>query len=122
MMWSSYARLHLPMCACCISHLDNLCRYDLQKQLALLTLGYEKDGLTLEPAVKYNIDTKQATPLVALSQKKGADTLKASYDVGSEKGSLEWSRKPYKVHSIRTSFAILYCHARLSWPWHARHN
>lgn len=74
-----------------------LCRYDLNKQLALLTLGYEKDGLTVEPAVKYNVDSQEASPILSLSQKNGADTLKATYDINGEHGSLEWSHKAYKV-------------------------
>ena len=74
-----------------------ICRYDLQKQLALLTLGYEKNGLTVEPAIKYKVKSQEATPVLSLTKKQGKDTLKASYDVSSEKGSLEYNHKPYKV-------------------------
>ena len=63
----------------------------------MLTLGYEKDGLTVEPAIKYNVDRQEASPILSLSQKNGADTLKASYDINGEHGSLEWNHMPYKV-------------------------
>lgn len=72
-------------------------RYNLAKQLGIATLSYEKDGFTLEPSLKYDVEKQQSHPVLAISQKKGADTLKASYDIDGEAGTLEWSRNPYKV-------------------------
>lgn len=91
----------------------SLYRYNLQKQLALITLGYEKDGLTLEPQVKYNVETQEASPILSLSQKKGADTLKATYDINGESGSLEWNHKPYKVTSSTSVYAVRSVYAEL---------
>lgn len=72
-------------------------KYNLAKQLGIATLSYEKDGFTLEPSLKYDVEKQQSHPVLAISQKKGADTLKASYDIDGEAGTLEWSRNPYKV-------------------------
>ena len=74
-----------------------LCRYNVAKQLGIATLTLEKDGFSLEPSLKYNFQTQHAQPILAISQKKGADTLKAAYDIEGEMGILEWIRKPYKV-------------------------
>ena len=57
----------------------------------------EKDGFTLEPSLKYDVEKQQPHPILAISQKKGPDTLKAAYDIDGETGTLEWIRKPYKV-------------------------
>lgn len=73
------------------------CRYNVAKQLGIATLTLEKDGFSLEPSLKYNFETQHAQPILAISQKKGADTLKAAYDIEGETGFLEWIRKPYKV-------------------------
>ncbi len=72
-------------------------RYNLAKQLGIVTLGLEKDGFTLEPSLKYDVEKQQPHPVLAISQKKGQDTLKAMYDIDGETGTLEWIRKPYKV-------------------------
>lgn len=69
----------------------------MQKQLALFTLSQEKDGFTVEPSLKYNVETQESSPILSLTQKKGADSLKATYDINGEQGSLEWDHKPYKV-------------------------
>ena len=73
------------------------CRYNLAKQLGIATLTYEKDGLALEPSLKYNVQEQQTHPVLAISQKKGQDTLKLAYDIDAEVGTLEWTHKPYKV-------------------------
>lgn len=72
-------------------------KYHVAKQLGIATLALEKDGFSLEPSLKYNVQTQHAQPILAISQKKGADTLKAAYDIEGETGILEWIRKPYKV-------------------------
>lgn len=73
------------------------CRYNLAKQLGIATLTYEKDGLALEPSLKYDVQKQQTHPVLAISQKKGQDTLKLAYDIDAEAGTLEWTHKPYKV-------------------------
>lgn len=72
-------------------------RYNLAKQLGIATLSCEKNGLTLEPSLKYDVEKKQTHPVLAVSQKKGADTLRLAYDIDAEAATLEWVRKPYKV-------------------------
>lgn len=72
-------------------------KYNLAKQLGIATLSYETNGLTLEPSLKYDVEKKQTHPILAVSQKKGADTLKLAYDIDAEAATLEWARKPYKV-------------------------
>lgn len=74
-----------------------LYRYNVTKQLGIATLALEKDGFSLEPSLKYDVQTQHAQPILAISQKKGADTLKAAYDIEGEMGTLEWIRNPYKV-------------------------
>lgn len=87
--------------ALCLSNdKDDTCRYSLAKQLGIVSLSYEKDGFTLEPSLKYNIQKQQPHPVLAVSKKKGADTLKLSYDIDAESGTLEWVHNPYKVHSL----------------------
>lgn len=84
---------------------DVLRRYNVTKQLGIATLALEKDGFSLEPSLKYDVQTQHAQPILAMSQKKGADTLKAAYDIEGEMGTLEWIRKPYKV-CISSTFAF----------------
>ena len=80
----------------------------MAKQLGIATLALEKDGFSLEPSLKYNVQTQHAQPILAISQKKGADTLKAAYDIEGETGILEWIRKPYKV-CISSCLPFAYC-------------
>ena len=40
---------------------------------------------------------QQPHPVLAISQKRGDDTLKLAYDIDAETGTLEWIHKPYKV-------------------------
>ena len=79
-----------------------LFRYNAAKQLAIATISYEMNGLTLEPSLKYDLEKKQAHPVLAVSQKKGEDTLKLAYDIDAEAATLEWVRKPYKVCDVLT--------------------
>ena len=84
-----------------------LCRYNVTKQLGVATLALEKDGFSLEPSLKYDVQTQHAQPILAISQKKGADTLKAAYDIEGEMGTLEWIRNPYKVKKAIQAFCLL---------------
>ena len=85
------------MCLPLARYHHSWCRYNLTKQIGIVTLGLERDGLTFEPALKYDVEKQQAHPILSLSQKKGADTLKAQYDIDGESGTLEWTRDAYKV-------------------------
>ena len=96
-----------------------LYRYNVTKQLGIATLALERDGLSLEPSLKYDVQTQHAQPILAISQKKGADTLKAAYDIEGEIGTLEWIRNPYKV--CISSFPCVFCLLPFSLPSiHAR--
>lgn len=94
-----------------------LCRYNVAKQLGIATLTLEKDGFSLEPSLKYNFQTQHAQPILAISQKKGADTLKAAYDIEGEIGTLEWIRKPYKV-CISSFLPFAVCHLPIAFCSH----
>lgn len=89
--WQVLCRWRLQLQPCC--------RYNLAKQLGIATLTYEKDGLALEPSLKYDVQKQQTHPVLAVSQRKGEDTLKLAYDIDAEAGTLEWTHKPYKVCS-----------------------
>lgn len=89
------------------------CRYNLVKQLGIATLSLEKDGFTLEPSLKYDVEKQQPHPILAISQKKGADTLKAAYDIDGETGTLEWIHKPYKVGSGSWGDVCMFKHHNL---------
>lgn len=97
----------LSLFACQGAGVIPLCRYNVTKQLGIATLALEKDGFSLEPSLKYDVQTQHAQPILAISQTKGADTLKAAYDIEGEMGTLEWIRKPYKV--CISSFPLVFC-------------
>lgn len=72
-------------------------KYDINKQLGIVALGLEKDGFSLIPELKYDVQAQTTHPILAVSQKKGANTLKASYDIDAQSAALQLDHKGFKV-------------------------